>query len=67
MPGKKLVAQRTREDPIEEIREIRRRISERFGHDPQRLGEHYIEYQKKFADRLISKRELDERKEKPAA
>jgi hypothetical protein len=40
-------------DPvIDEIREIRHRISARFGHDPARLVAHYMEFQKKFADRL---------------
>jgi len=38
---------------IEEIREIRRRIWERHGNDPKRVVEHYIEYQKQFADRLV--------------
>ena len=41
-------------DPaIEEIREVRHRISARFGHDPKRLIAHYVEYQKQFQDRLI--------------
>lgn len=38
---------------IDEIREIRRRIWERHGNDPKRVVEHYIEYQKQFADRLV--------------
>ena len=34
-------------DPeIDEIRAVRRRISERFGHDLKRLFEHYKELQK---------------------
>jgi hypothetical protein len=49
--------QNEHEDPIEEIYAIRRRISEHHGNDPVRLGEHYMEYQKRFADRLISRRE----------
>lgn len=41
-------------DPVvEEVREIRRRISEQFDHDPKRLVEHYIELQKRYADRLV--------------
>lgn len=41
-------------DPvIDEIREIRHRISARFDHDPKRLVAHYIEYQKQYHDRLI--------------
>ncbi len=42
-------------DPvIDEIREIRRRISAQFDHDPKRLLEYYIEFQRQFGDRLVS-------------
>jgi hypothetical protein len=42
-------------DPtIDEIREIRHRISERFGHDPRKLVEYYMEEQKKYADPLVN-------------
>jgi hypothetical protein len=47
-------------DPlIDEIHEIRRKISERFGHDVRRLGKHYMEMQEKepYRGRLISRRE----------
>ena len=45
-------------DPlIEEIHEIRRRMSERYGNDPVRLGEHYMEYQKKLKEELSALRE----------
>jgi hypothetical protein len=41
-------------DPvIDEIREVRRRISERFGHDPERLVAYYMELQEQYRDRLI--------------
>jgi hypothetical protein len=41
-------------DPvIDEIREIRHRISERFDHDPARLVAYYIELQKQYKDRLL--------------
>jgi len=41
-------------DPvIDEIREVRHRISERFDHDPERLVAYYIELQQRYADRLI--------------
>jgi|HubBroStandDraft_2_1064218.scaffolds.fasta_scaffold169341_3 hypothetical protein len=34
-------------DPaIDEIREVRRKISAEFGHDPRRLMAHYVEYEK---------------------
>lgn len=41
-------------DPvIEEIREVRHRISERFGHDPKRLLEYYMRLQEQHRDRFI--------------
>jgi len=41
-------------DPtLARIREVRRRISEEFGHDPKRLIEHYIELQQRHRDRLV--------------
>jgi hypothetical protein len=41
------------DDAIEEVREIRRTISARFDHDPMKLGEYYMELQKRHADRLV--------------
>ena len=41
-------------DPtIDRIRQVRHEISERFGHDPDRLVRHYMELDKRFADRLL--------------
>ena len=41
-------------DPvIEEVREVRHRISELCGHDPERLVAYYIEMQRQLNDRLI--------------
>ena len=41
-------------DPvIDEIREVRHRISARFGHDPTQLVAFYMEMQKQYQDRLI--------------
>ena len=43
-----------KDDPaIEEIREVRHRISAEFGHDTKRLIDHYRELEKKYADRLV--------------
>ena len=40
-------------DPvIEEVREVRRRISARVGHDPTRLVAYYIELQRQYQGRL---------------
>ena len=41
-------------DPvIDEVREVRHRISERFDHDPEKLVAYYMELQKQYEDRLI--------------
>jgi hypothetical protein len=39
--------------PIDEIRELRRRISARFEHDPARLVAYYVKLQEQYRDRLI--------------
>jgi hypothetical protein len=44
------------DEAVEEVREIRRRISAQFDNDPVKLGEHYIELQKRHADRLVDPR-----------
>jgi hypothetical protein len=45
---------RNQMDPvIDEIREVRHRISERFGHDPVQLVAYYLEMQEQYRDRLI--------------
>ena len=41
------------DEPIEEIRELRRRISARFHHDPARLIAYYVKLQEQYRDRLI--------------
>jgi hypothetical protein len=38
---------------IEEIREVRHRISERFGHDTKALLDHYRELEKKHPERML--------------
>ena len=41
-------------DPvIDEIREVRRRISARFDDDPEQLVAYYMELQKQYGDRLL--------------
>ena len=51
------------DDPVvERIREIRRRIFAECGNDPQRLFERQVEFSKQFKDRLVSKRDLEERR-----
>jgi hypothetical protein len=41
------------DDSDAEIRRVRHRISERFGHDPYRMVAYYMERQKEHEDRLI--------------
>lgn len=39
--------------PIDEIREIRKRISAQFNDDPEALVAFYMKYQEQFKDRLL--------------
>jgi hypothetical protein len=49
-------------DPvIDEIREVRHRISERFDHNPARLVAYYLELQEQYRDRLIDTVKTPER------
>jgi len=55
-------------DPvIDELREVRHRISARFEHDPARMVAFCIEQQKQYQDRLIETAESIERKDQSAA
>ena len=55
-------------DPvIDEIREVRRRTSARFNHDPTRLVAFYMERQKQYQDRLIEPTKIAGRSAQPAA
>ena len=55
-------------DPvIDEVREVRHRISASFGHDPSRLVAHYIELQKRYLDRLIDSTKTHKDKDESAA
>lgn len=48
-------------DPvIDEVREVRRRISARFNHDPARLVAYYIQLQEEYGDRLLEGSRDDE-------
>ena len=39
---------------IDEIREVRHRVSERCGHDPDQLVAYYIRLQEQFRERLLT-------------
>ena len=56
-------------DPvIDEIREVRHRISARFDHDPTQMVAFYMEMQKQYQGRLIKTTESAElRCDQPAA
>jgi hypothetical protein len=55
-------------DPvIDEVREVRRRISEQCGHDPDRLVAYYMEFQQQFRDRMIECVERTAVPDQPAA
>ena len=56
-------------DPvIDEIREVRHRISARFDHDPAQMVAFYMEMQKQYQDRLIETTQSAElRHDEPAA
>jgi hypothetical protein len=43
------------EPVIDEVREVRHRISERFDHDPKRLVAYYLQFQQQFRDRLLDR------------
>lgn len=54
-------------DPaVEEIREVRHRISARFGHDPQKLVTYYMELQERHRNRLLRTSEPPEAKHQSA-
>ena len=56
-------------DPvIDEIREVRHRISARFDHDPTQMVAFYMEMQKQYQDRLIeTTRSAESRRDQPTA
>ncbi len=55
-------------DPVvDEIREVRHLISERFDHDPVRLVAYYMELQEQYRDRLIKSAEPPEHEDPSAA
>ena len=54
-------------DPvIDEIREVRHRISARFGHDPAQLVAFYMEMQKQYQERLLETVKHADDRDQPA-
>ena len=57
-----------RSDPvIDEIREIRQRISAKFDNDPALLVAHYVKLQERHGERLISPPEVPKPADESAA
>ena len=57
-----------RSDPvIDEIRDVRHRISARFDHDPAQLVAHYVRLQEGYRDRLLGATKSGELGDKSAA
>jgi hypothetical protein len=55
-------------DPvIDEIREVRHRISERFEHDPARLVAYNMELQAQYRDRLVETQSTKDKTDQSAA
>ncbi|HET7229314.1 MAG TPA: hypothetical protein VFJ16_04895 [Longimicrobium sp.] len=55
-----------RDPALEEIWAIKDQISAEFDHDPEKLARYYMEYQKKFGDRLVAPPDRTE-SQRPAA
>lgn len=43
---------------INEIREVRHRIWEKFGHDPEKIVAHHMKLQELYRDRLIGRMDV---------
>ena len=57
-----------RDPVIDEIREVRHRISARFHHDPIQMVAFYMEMQKQYQDRLMeTTQSVELRRDQPAA
>ena len=54
-------------DPgLEPTRKVRKEISREHGNDPKKLGEYYMEYQRRFSDRLRWARGKDHKSDRAA-
>jgi len=55
-------------DPaVDEVREVRRRISDAVGNDPAALVAYYLERQKQYTDRLVGVSKAPESPDQSAA
>lgn len=54
----------SKKDPvIDEVREVRHRISARFDHDPERLVAYYMEMQEQYRDRFLASPQQEREKQ----
>ncbi len=51
------------EPTLSRIRKARQDISKKYEHNPYKLVEHYIEFQKQFKNRLVSAQLPDDKRE----
>jgi hypothetical protein len=51
----------TPDQAIEEIRAVRQRISEAYGHDVKAFLEHYRELERQYQEKLIDRRDAEAR------
>jgi hypothetical protein len=61
------MSQRQIDPVIDEVREIRHRISARVDHDPTKLVEYYMKFQEQYRDRLVDTSQPPEQAEQSAA
>jgi hypothetical protein len=47
------MSQQQNDPVIDEVREVRHRISARVDHDPAKLVEYYMQFQEQYKDRLV--------------
>jgi len=56
------MAEKTEDEGIRAVRDVRKKISAEFDNDPQKLIEHYIAEQEKYQDRLLRQAVTQQRK-----
>jgi hypothetical protein len=55
------------DQPIDELREVRRRISARFDHDPARLVAYSVQLHEQYRDRLLAPTRTPDEADRAAA
>lgn len=60
------MSQQQSDPAVDEIREVRHRISARFDHDPARLVAYYMKLQEQYRDRLVDTSKTSEHADQAA-